>query len=87
MCGVVGFWDKQSLIEGNSEDLVRKMSAKLSHRGPDDGSAWIDSDAGLALGHQRLAIQDLSPAASSPCFREAVAMLSLTMERFTMPVN
>ena len=66
MCGVVGFWDKQSLIEGNPEDLVRKMSAKLSHRGPDDGSAWIDPDAGLALGHQRLAIQDLSPAGKQP---------------------
>ena len=66
MCGIVGFWNKKSLRKGNSEDLVRKMSAKLTHRGPDDAGIWSDAERGIALGHQRLAIQDLSPAGKQP---------------------
>lgn len=42
------------------------MSASLSHRGPDDCGIWIDTDAGVALGHRRLSILDLSPAGHQP---------------------
>jgi asparagine synthase (glutamine-hydrolysing) len=42
------------------------MAATLAHRGPDDADLWIDPDAGLALGHRRLSIIDLSAAGRQP---------------------
>jgi asparagine synthase (glutamine-hydrolysing) len=42
------------------------MSNTLVHRGPDDGGTWVDADAGIALGHRRLAIVDLSPEGHQP---------------------
>ena len=42
------------------------MTGALSHRGPDDSGVWIDSEAGIALGHRRLSIIDLSPAGHQP---------------------
>lgn len=46
-------------------DLGR-MSASLSHRGPDDSGIWVDAAAGVALSHRRLSILDLSPAGHQP---------------------
>jgi glycosyltransferase involved in cell wall biosynthesis len=42
------------------------MADRLYHRGPDDGGAWVDEAAGIALGHRRLSILDLSPAGHQP---------------------
>jgi asparagine synthase (glutamine-hydrolysing) len=42
------------------------MTASLAHRGPDASGAWIDAEAGIALGHRRLSILDLSEAGSQP---------------------
>ena len=36
------------------------------HRGPDDRGVWADAGAGVALGHRRLSIIDLSPAGHQP---------------------
>jgi asparagine synthase (glutamine-hydrolysing) len=41
------------------------MLGQLHHRGPDDAGAWID-ESGLALGHTRLSILDLSEAGHQP---------------------
>jgi asparagine synthase (glutamine-hydrolysing) len=38
----------------------------LSHRGPDDHGEWVDGPCGIALGHRRLSILDLSPAGHQP---------------------
>ena len=46
--------------------LVAAMTARLRHRGPDDGGQWSDESAGVTLGHRRLAIVDLSPAGHQP---------------------
>jgi asparagine synthase (glutamine-hydrolysing) len=42
------------------------MIAPLTHRGPDDEGVWLDGGAGVALGHKRLSILDLSPAGHQP---------------------
>jgi asparagine synthase (glutamine-hydrolysing) len=42
------------------------MADTLRLRGPDDGGAWVDAEAGIALGHRRLAIIDLSREGHQP---------------------
>jgi asparagine synthase (glutamine-hydrolysing) len=45
---------------------VERMSGSLIHRGPDGGAVWLDAGAGIALGHRRLSILDLSVDGSQP---------------------
>ena len=42
------------------------MAENLRHRGPDDMGTWADERAGVALGHTRLSIIDLSPLGHQP---------------------
>lgn len=42
------------------------MVAAIRYRGPDDTDVWCDAAAGLALGHARLSVLDLSPAGHQP---------------------
>jgi asparagine synthase (glutamine-hydrolysing) len=42
------------------------MTDPIAHRGPDDEGAWLDAEAGVALGHRRLSIIDLSPLGHQP---------------------
>lgn len=60
MCGI-------SAILGRVREpgiLIEKMSSAISHRGPDAAGKWISD--GVALGHQRLAVIDLSPLGLQP---------------------
>jgi len=66
MCGVAGFLQPAGFSATASESIVRDLAATLSHRGPDYADTWLDADAGIALGHQRLSIIDLSPAGRQP---------------------
>lgn len=63
MCGVAGYLDRRG---GASEELVRHMANQVRHRGPDDSGAWVDPEAGIALGHRRLSIIDLSQSGHQP---------------------
>ena len=63
MCGITGFWNPSEQI--NTESL-EAMSQTLVHRGPDDGGIWVNPETGIALGHRRLAIIDLSPEGHQP---------------------
>lgn len=67
MCGITGFWD---IIQQNHRDeipvIIQNMSDTLIHRGPDDAGIWVDIEAGIALGHRRLSIVDLSPLGHQP---------------------
>ena len=67
MCGLAGFWGRNgSSSEGELHAVARRMADALLHRGPDDAGIWVDEACGLALGHRRLAIVDLSPAGHQP---------------------
>src|SRR5690606_28192312 len=46
--------------------IAQSMADRLRHRGPDDAGVWIDPAAGLAFGHRRLSIVDLSPGGHQP---------------------
>jgi asparagine synthase (glutamine-hydrolysing) len=62
MCGIAGFL--QPLPDPRA--TVSAMADTLYHRGPDAGGVWCDEQAGVALGHRRLSILDLSPAGGQP---------------------
>jgi asparagine synthase (glutamine-hydrolysing) len=65
MCGLTGFLRAGPLAPG-SAGWLRRMSDCLTHRGPDAGGTWLDEAAGIALGHRRLAIIELSEAGAQP---------------------
>ncbi len=67
MCGLAGIWDRKARI-GQEElaNLAQTMSRTLAHRGPDSCGVWVDVSAGVALGHQRLAVVDLAPTGHQP---------------------
>jgi asparagine synthase (glutamine-hydrolysing) len=65
MCGLTGFWG--SSANGPVMQLnLQRMTQQIQHRGPDSDGQWVDAVAGIALGHRRLAIVDLSPAGAQP---------------------
>jgi asparagine synthase (glutamine-hydrolysing) len=67
VCGIAGIVDLQRATspEALSASLAG-MQAAIAHRGPDSAGQWLEANAGVALGHQRLAIIDLSPRGHQP---------------------
>ena len=67
MCGFVGFLNRNQVdnYELNSH-LIKKMSDTLAHRGPDSEGFWQDVEHGIAFGHRRLSILDLSKNGHQP---------------------
>lgn len=63
MCGIAGFWGE---FGADARTTLDAMTSTLAHRGPDDAGAWLDEPSGIALGHRRLSILDLSPAGHQP---------------------
>ncbi|MDH7516212.1 MAG: asparagine synthase (glutamine-hydrolyzing) [Bacteroidota bacterium] len=60
MCGIAS-------IAGHADEAaLRRMTAMLRHRGPDDGAVWLSPDGSAGLGHRRLRVIDLSPEARQP---------------------
>lgn len=67
MCGIAGFVDfRRATPTEILRATVEAMTDTLRHRGPDDVGVWVDAAAGVALGHRRLSIIDLSPAGHQP---------------------
>ena len=64
MCGLTGFLGAPNRY--GLAEVARQMANAIDHRGPDDAGFWTDDAAGLALGHRRLAIVDLSVAGHQP---------------------
>jgi len=67
VCGICGFLDGRGLVTPEQFDrTIGSMADSLASRGPDGSGSWIDLGAGVAFGHRRLAILDLSSAGSQP---------------------
>ena len=66
MCGIAGVWRVGGATEASLLASVRAMTDAIAHRGPDGEGQWTDADAGIALGHRRLSIIDLSPTGHQP---------------------
>lgn len=70
MCGIAGILDSTSPRTDELHSAVSGMATRLTHRGPDDLGTWMDVRAGIALGHTRLSILDLSPEGKQPMHSE-----------------
>ena len=67
MCGIAGLWDQRAQTSADAlAQACKRMTDSMLHRGPDAGDVWCDPAAGVALGHRRLSIIDLSPAGAQP---------------------
>ena len=64
MCGIAGVFG--SLRKEELDMCAHKMSVALTHRGPDDFGIWSDEKSGIAFGHRRLSVVDLSLAGHQP---------------------
>ncbi len=67
MCGIAGFiTTPESETAEHLTRTVGEMAEVQAHRGPDDQGTWCDVKAGVALGHRRLSILDLSEQGHQP---------------------
>lgn len=67
MCGIAGVLDPAR--RGDDHELasvVDAMAQPLIPRGPDSADHWVDAAHGLAFGHRRLAVVDLSEHGVQP---------------------
>lgn len=75
MCGIAGLFDADKHGPDSLRARIQPMSDSLSLRGPDDQGIWLGE--GVALGHRRLSILELSPAGAQPmvsaCTRFTIA--------------
>lgn len=62
MCGIVGLAGRFE----HKETLLAQSCDRIALRGPDSRGFWEDAANGVALGHVRLAIQDLSEQGHQP---------------------
>ena len=64
MCGIAGILGKDA-----KSNVIDDMLIVQHHRGPDFTDKWLEE--GVALGHNRLSIIDLSNSANQPFFDES----------------
>lgn len=64
MCGLIGILDPLTSDASLLRERVGAMSDTLLHRGPDASGVWVGE--GVALGHRRLSILELSDAGAQP---------------------
>src|SRR5438067_1947910 len=62
MCGIAA----SISTKRGDQHVLEAMTIAVAHRGTDDAGLWLDAEAGVGLGHRRLAIVDLTPAGHQP---------------------
>ena len=73
MCGIAGLFRPGGGGDGLLSGTVKHIAEVLAHRGPDASGLWTNPSAGVAFGHRRLSILDLS---ESP---DAIAVNRITI--------
>jgi asparagine synthase (glutamine-hydrolysing) len=77
MCGFVAVMAGEAGGALPAPATLRAMTGAIRHRGPDAEGHWRDDAGGVALGHRRLSILDLSEAGAQPmhsaCGRYVIA--------------
>ncbi len=67
MCGIAGFVNPPGAVHADAQRAtLDAMTRVRRHRGPDAQGQWHDAAKGIALGHTRLAILDLSHHGDQP---------------------
>lgn len=64
MCGIAGIAN----FKGDGEHIIRRMNARMVHRGPDAEGGWWNDSGTVCFGHRRLSILDLTPTGAQPFF-------------------
>lgn len=65
MCGITGYWVREGQPDAWLRDLPDAVSS-LRQRGPDGSGTWVRGGGGVAFGHTRLSILDLSELGRQP---------------------
>ena len=63
MCGIAGIFEFDERSRPD-ENVLRRMTQLIAHRGPDDSGHIVDRN--VALGHRRLSVIDLSAGGHQP---------------------
>lgn len=68
MCGIAGIFHYSDPERAADPELLVRMTRRIAHRGPDAEDFWFGTGAesGVAFGHRRLSIVDLSPTGAQP---------------------
>ena len=66
MCGIAGLFRTGGGEENELRAIAKAMTDALAYRGPDGDGYWTNASTGIAFGHRRLSILDLSQAGSQP---------------------
>ncbi|ESZ45239.1 asparagine synthase (glutamine-hydrolyzing) [Mesorhizobium sp. RSR380A] len=66
MCGIAGILLAPDAANASALRAIGPMATALRHRGPDGEAFWVSREGGVAFGHRRLAIVDLSEAGRQP---------------------
>ena len=66
MCRIIGFIDSKNKADYDVESTLIRMRDTMVHGGPDDAGVFVDKKKGIALGHRRLSIIDLSEGGHQP---------------------
>lgn len=66
MCGIAGLLSVGPRAAVELERATIAMTDAIAHRGPDGSGVWSDVEMGIALGHRRLAVLDLTPTGAQP---------------------
>lgn len=74
MCGIAAMYAFDSRAPLPDRESVTRMCARMQCRGPDGSGISSEDDGRVVLGHQRLAIIDLSSGGAQPMRRSAVRL-------------
>jgi len=82
MCGITGFFDPD-MDKRKLTPVIRKMTDIIDYRGPDADGFYVEN--GLALGHRRLSIIDLSSGAQPMANKKQTVWIVFNGEIYNFP--